>query len=191
MFRPSFWEYCWQNCGSMPTTSNKGVGRMDGYLMRCSYSVGVVFVTLALVIPSSVIESPTGQILYEDGVLSPIFCALIWALSDRTTVISRLLSTKWPVLLGEASYGLYLIHDPVLHLVSPILVHALRNASWREFRVLYILSFPVYLALCIALSIASYLWFEGPARRWIRSRFGSKPKAQIGAGTLTTANSSF
>jgi peptidoglycan/LPS O-acetylase OafA/YrhL len=136
--------------------------------------VGISFVILGMVLPTSVTDSPIGQALLEDGVFSPFLCALIWALCDNRTIISRLLTMKWPLLLGEASYGLYLIHDPVLHLVVPPLVHALSSTSWREFRVLYLLSFLVYLAVCIALSIASYLWFEGPSRRWIRSRFGSR-----------------
>jgi peptidoglycan/LPS O-acetylase OafA/YrhL len=138
--------------------------------------VGFTFVTLALVLPSSVIESRTGQILLQDGAFAPMFCGLIWVLSDRRPS-SRILNAPWLILLGEASYGLYLIHDPVSHLVSPGLLYVLRNVSWREFRILYLLSFPVYLALCIALSIASYLWFEGPARRWIRARFGSRSRA--------------
>ena len=146
-------------------------------------TVGISFVILGLALPTSVTDSPTGQALLEDGVFSPFFCALIWALCDSKTIISRLLTMKWPLLLGEASYGLYLIHDPVLHLVVPQLVHVFSNASWREFRILYLLSFLVYLVVCIALSVASYLWFEGPSRRWIRSRFGSRPRE---AGTLIT-----
>jgi peptidoglycan/LPS O-acetylase OafA/YrhL len=138
--------------------------------------VGITFVTLALVLPSSVIESRIGQTLLQDGAFAPMFCGLIWVLSDRRP-FSRILNAPWLILLGEASYGLYLIHDPVSHLVSPALLYVLRNVSWREFRLLYLLSFPVYLAICIALSIASYLWFEGPARRWIRARFGSHPRA--------------
>jgi peptidoglycan/LPS O-acetylase OafA/YrhL len=152
-------------------------------------SVIITCVTLAVTLPTSVIESSSGRTFIQDGALAPIFGGLIWVLSSRATVISRLLSTKWLILLGEASYGLYLIHDPVLHIVSPILLHVLRNASWREFRVLYLLSFPVYLALCIALSIASYLWLEVPARKWIRSRFGSRPKTAVETGTLITVDS--
>jgi peptidoglycan/LPS O-acetylase OafA/YrhL len=139
--------------------------------------VGVTFATLALIVPSWLIDSSVGQTLIQDGAFAPLFCGAIWVLSGRVAPFSRLMHMSWLILLGEASYGLYLIHDPVLHFVSPALLHALRNTSWREFRLLYLLSFPIYLALCIALSIASYRWFEGPARRWIRARFGSHAKA--------------
>jgi peptidoglycan/LPS O-acetylase OafA/YrhL len=151
-------------------------------------SVVVTCFALAVMVPSSMIESPTGHTLIQDGALSPIFCGLIWVISDKTTPVSRLLSAKWLILLGEASYGLYLIHDPVLHVTWPILFHALRNVTWREFKVLYLLSFPVYLALCIALSVACYLWFEVPARKWIRSRFGSRPATTAGPGTRVMAD---
>ena len=154
-------------------------------------SVVVTCISLAVLLPSSLIESSRGRTLVQDGALAPIFCGLIWVISDKTTVISSWLNAKWLILLGEASYGLYLIHDPVLHIVRPIFIHIFRNATWHEIRVFYILAFPAYLALCIALSLASYFWLEVPARKWIRSRFGSKPRVQIGTGTLTTANSSF
>jgi peptidoglycan/LPS O-acetylase OafA/YrhL len=59
------------------------------------------------------------------------------------------------VILGEGSYGLYLIHVPVFHLFTWL--------GWDRIPAL----FPVYLAVSIGLSVASFYWFETPARRWI------------------------
>jgi peptidoglycan/LPS O-acetylase OafA/YrhL len=145
--------------------------------------VGTTCVALALIVPNSMINSRIGEALILDGAFAPLLCGLIWALSDSTTLVFRLLTAKWAILLGEASFGLYLIHYPVLHLLLPMVVHALRELGWREFRVLYLLSFFAYLALCIALSIAGYRWFEGPARKSIRTRLGSRPRA--GTGVIT------
>lgn len=60
------------------------------------------------------------------------------------------------VLLGQASFGMYLLHIPV--------------NTWRM--ILFPGSdhthFPIYLAALVAISIATFLLVEDPARRWIR-----------------------
>jgi peptidoglycan/LPS O-acetylase OafA/YrhL len=59
------------------------------------------------------------------------------------------------VVLGEASYGLYLIHIPVLHLFLQL--------GWVRVPML----FPAYLAIAIGLSVLSFYYFETPTRRWL------------------------
>ena len=48
----------------------------------------------------------------NDGLLAPIFCAYIWSFAQPGNLLTALFSARWLVLLGEASYGLYLIHIP-------------------------------------------------------------------------------
>jgi peptidoglycan/LPS O-acetylase OafA/YrhL len=93
-----------------------------------------------------------------DGLLAPIFAAVIWAFSHSDWLPARLLNVPWLVVLGEASFGLYLIHVPVLHVFE--------HMGWQHIAAL----FPVYMALAIGLSVVSFYYFETPMRRWIMKR---------------------
>jgi peptidoglycan/LPS O-acetylase OafA/YrhL len=100
--------------------------------------------------------------LLHDGLLAPIFMAVIWAFSHSDWLPARFLALPWLVVLGEASFGLYLIHMVVLHLFY--LIHQDSNPAL----------FPVFLAVSIALSVVSFYWFETPARIWILKRSHSR-----------------
>jgi peptidoglycan/LPS O-acetylase OafA/YrhL len=93
-----------------------------------------------------------------DGLLAPIFAVTIWAFSHSDWFPARILSAPWLVVLGEASFGLYLIHTPVFHVFE--------HYGWYRIPVL----FPIYLAVCIGLSVVSFYYFETPMRRWIMKR---------------------
>jgi peptidoglycan/LPS O-acetylase OafA/YrhL len=90
--------------------------------------------------------------------LVPIFAGFVWALSVIPSPISRWLCGRWVVNLGNASYALYLIHTPILSL-------------FLHFRWVAQAFYPVYLALCVGLSLLSFRYFETPARLWLLGRF--------------------
>jgi peptidoglycan/LPS O-acetylase OafA/YrhL len=98
------------------------------------------------------------------GLLSPIFGLVIWACSANRRLPARLLSAKWLVVLGEASFGLYLIQMPVLHLFEAL--------HWEHSLIL----FPAYLVICIGLSVLSFYLLETPVRKWILRRLQAHPK---------------
>jgi peptidoglycan/LPS O-acetylase OafA/YrhL len=100
----------------------------------------------------------------NSGLLIPIFAAVIWACSEAGNLPARLLSVKWLVILGEASFGLYLIHMPVHHLFMWM--------HWDTSQVLW----PIYLGICIGLSLLSFYFVETPSRKWILHRFKTHPK---------------
>ncbi|WP_348265335.1 acyltransferase [Telmatobacter sp. DSM 110680] len=127
-------------------------------------------------------NSMQGSILLRDGSMAPLFCVIVWALSSGSTVVSRLLSVKWLVFLGNCSFGLYLIHLPILHVLGPAMQPLLWGRSHSEFWLFYILLFLLYLALCIPVSIASFYWVETPARRWISVRFNARRSESLEAG---------
>jgi len=119
-------------------------------------------------------NSMQGSILLRDGSMAPLFCVIVWALSNGSTVFSRLLNVKWLVFLGDCSFGLYLIHLPILHVLGPAMQPLLWGRSHTEFWVLYMLLFLMYVAVCIPLAIASFHWIESPARKWISLRFKAR-----------------
>lgn len=77
---------------------------------------------------------------------------------------ARALSARWLVLLGGASYALYLMHQPV---------HFAVLASLGPAKTMVVLQYP----LLIAVSVALFLFYEEPMREWIRKRAAMKPSA--------------
>lgn len=83
---------------------------------------------------------------------------------DRRSRFARALSVRWLVLLGGASYALYLVHQPVHFAVLEALGPA---------KTMIMLQYPIL----IAVSIALFLFYEEPVREWIRKRAAMKPSA--------------
>lgn len=86
-------------------------------------------------------------------VLSPLFAGLILLLAARPA--PRLLAAPRFILLGEASFALYLLHVPV-GTVARLMAFP---ASYG----------PILLAGVVALSVVAFRWYEQPLRRIIRS----------------------
>ncbi|HVW84815.1 MAG TPA: acyltransferase [Bryobacteraceae bacterium] len=77
--------------------------------------------------------------------------------------IARALSTRPVVFLGKASYGMYILHIPILWWA----------VSWPDFAVRYL-----YVAFVVAVSCIVYAVFEEPANRLIRSMAGKPNEAR-------------
>jgi peptidoglycan/LPS O-acetylase OafA/YrhL len=107
----------------------------------------------------------------HDGLLAPMFAAVIWALSYPQFRVSRWLSQRWLVVLGESSFGLYLLHIVILHWY--------RGNDAR----LSPHDFAVYLTLCIGLSVLLFYAFEAPARRWLIATFKSSTPETLEAAS--------
>jgi len=90
-----------------------------------------------------------------DGLLAPIFLLIVWAFSHSEWFPARILNVGWLIVLGEASFGLYLFHVPILHLFERL--HMIHAPAF----------FPIYLGISIAVSVLSFYFFETPARKWI------------------------
>lgn len=84
--------------------------------------------------------------------------------SDRGSRFASLLSARWLVILGGASYSLYLLQQPVHFAV----------AKWLgEDKILLAVQYPI---LIIA-SLAVFRFYEEPIREWIRDRARMRPSA--------------
>ena len=82
--------------------------------------------------------------------MSPFFAVLIFALAVPPRKRPSLLSARWIVLLGEASFSLYLVHVPLLNLYS--IFDPGQVIGW------------LLAAATVALSVFIYKTFETPAR---------------------------
>ena len=87
--------------------------------------------------------------------LAPVFAGIIVALSSDPIILGSLLSARFPVLLGEASFALYLIHIPLWQLFQAFGLGGIRY------------HYLGFLLTAIALSICSFLFFENSARKKI------------------------
>jgi peptidoglycan/LPS O-acetylase OafA/YrhL len=81
---------------------------------------------------------------------------------DQHSRFARALSARWLVLLGAASYARYLMHQPVHFAVLTLLGSS---------KPMIALQYPIL----IAGSVAVLLFYEEPAREWIRKRAAIKP----------------
>ncbi len=86
-------------------------------------------------------------------VLAPLFAVLVLGATRAEGLLPRLLSNPTMVLLGNASYALYILHLPLLH-------------WWTSLD----LPLPpeVFCVIAVAASVICYRYFETPVLRWSR-----------------------
>jgi peptidoglycan/LPS O-acetylase OafA/YrhL len=112
-------------------------------------------------------------LVMSDGFLLPVYSLTILGLVNVRGWLQRLMSQPLFVLLGEASYAVYLLHGPLFEYVSG--VHAIDSPGmWIA-----------YLGLVMTLSIASFLWLERPVRRKILAWASIRPPVTLTQESVT------
>jgi peptidoglycan/LPS O-acetylase OafA/YrhL len=111
--------------------------------------------------------------LVHNGLFAPLFALVIYGLAWERGWFARLLSTRPLVLLGEASYALYILHMPVWAWglkFAPLLgiEGAQQSASW----------FVIYAVAVVGLAVAAYQFVERPARTRLRRRLTRAPRVE-------------
>ena len=110
------------------------------------------------------IESAIGfNIAYTNGLIAPAFLLFIWLLASSQGRVQRWLSHPALVLLGEASFSLYILQKPVFGIYNKILEKKLNLGDTADFY--------IALILLLIISIASYKLFETPVRSLINRKF--------------------
>lgn len=107
---------------------------------------------------------PVPETLLQHGILIPLYAVAMLALCSGHRIIERLLARHSLVILGEASFALYLIHMPLAHIL---------RRPMERYGAIGILA---YLALAVGLSVLSFYRFETPSRRWIMNRFHARSR---------------
>jgi peptidoglycan/LPS O-acetylase OafA/YrhL len=106
------------------------------------------------------------QGLHMNFGFAPFLAILIFCCARYQNPVSRLLAAPVPVLCGEASYSLYLVH--------PIVVNAFRYEAeiitTSRIAVGAMLQLVVVIAVSIGFSLVTWFVIEVPARRWIRRK---------------------
>ena len=108
------------------------------------------------------VEAVVGHPLaFASSFYAPLFLVLILGVSASRWAWSDCLSWKPLVLLGEASYSLYILQVPIYQLYTKLLAGRLGLEP--------LANFIAYIAVLIAASVVSYLWFEKPVNRFLRA----------------------
>ena len=97
-------------------------------------------------------------------IAAPIFALLIFSVAASRHPDRGMLAAAPLVLLGEASYALYMLHGPLHGYMLAAFNRATPAMS-------YGMRFVVYAAVAILMGIASFIWLERPARRRLRAWF--------------------
>ncbi len=91
-----------------------------------------------------------------------VLCALM--LEARYRIVSR---SAFALLLGEASYALYLLHPYVVFGLNRTFMRAFANSPFPITALLVV----VYMVAASAIAIAVFLYFERPVMAFLRRRF--------------------
>ncbi len=108
----------------------------------------------------------------HSGLMAPAFALMIYGFATEPAW-ARFLAAKTLLLLGEASYSLYLLHTFPLGMMV-FFLHA--NQSPHPLRLVLL-----YLASILLVSVGVFLGIENPLRRLLRPRRRVKPLPAIAA----------
>ncbi|RKH90306.1 acyltransferase [Corallococcus sp. AB045] len=113
--------------------------------------------------------------LLHNGLLAPVFAALIILMSWSQGAMARVLASRPLRLLGEASYALFLLHMPVLFAWKSVLKRLGEppTSAWA------VVAFVVG---SVGLSVLTHARVEKPARAWIRDRWTRRGMEQPATG---------
>jgi len=99
------------------------------------------------------------RLAFTNGLLAPSFLALIIFLAKHKGIVTKLFTYPFLILLGEASYSLYILQKPVHGIYDKVIVPRINLSDT--------LHFYIFVILLIIISIASYKFLETPMRKMI------------------------
>ena len=176
---PSFDRYFWLQAIKFNPVSHLGelalgVAAGLGYLRRGPASIissrafawcVPIGVTAAMIVLVATDWLPYA--LCHNGLLAPVWAAVILRLAMGKGAVSRLLASRPAVRLGEASYALYLLHSPLLGYLQ--LTRGYFRLRQPGLTVPYWMQVAAFLVVAIGLSLFLFRRVEEPARRRMRA----------------------
>ena len=102
------------------------------------------------------------RLAFTNGLLAPAFLAIIIFLAKHQGFVTKIFTYPFLILLGEASYSLYILQKPVYGVYDKVIVPRIDLPET--------LHFYIFIILLIAISIASYKFLETPMRKIINKK---------------------
>ena len=106
------------------------------------------------------------EILRSQLLYLPFIAYVIYSFANGDGILSKGLKNNKLVLLGEASFSLYLIHQPII-----VFAYKAYKDQYADFP-LIIFSIAITL-FCIFASVLTYLFFEKPIHGYLRHKIGT------------------
>lgn len=122
--------------------------------------IGALAVALVVIAYSGIPHA-----LLRTGIASPLFAAIIYTLALGKGGIARILSHPRLLILGEASYAIYILQVPMSYWTRQLIAVTPLQAFGA-------IAYPMlYLPIVIGFSIISFYWLEKPIRNKIITLF--------------------
>ncbi|MCC7117625.1 MAG: acyltransferase family protein [Anaerolineales bacterium] len=140
----------------------------DGKNQRVNQRVNltILFTTLALISIYIILSAVYPQLPHDlqpmSGLLAPFFVVFISALALDQTRLSKILSQRWLVALGETAFALYILHVPVIWLYERFL----ENSGWANPGHVKDVT---YLPLMITVGLVANYYIDPPLRKWMKN----------------------
>jgi peptidoglycan/LPS O-acetylase OafA/YrhL len=115
--------------------------------------------------------------------LAPTAALLIFCGARYDNAASRMLMSRPFVLLGEASYSIYLVHDVVLAGAVELTGSAVHGIAYD------LVKLALLITAVLLISLTLYTYYELPARKWLRRRWGKLPSPAALAAASQTSRS--
>jgi len=142
-------------------------GLMGG-LIACAFVLGTGRVAKLTGIESA------NHIAIEGSLLAPLFALIIWQLARGEGWLQHLLSRPTLLVLGDASYALYVLQEPVVVWFTAALKRFAPDLIVR-----WNLLFWVYASILVVVSVLVHRYLETPLRLWLVSRWVSRKRASL------------
>ena len=122
---------------------------------------------ISFVILIAVLCLPVHNAYLINGVCSPLIVAIIIGLAENRGIMARILSTRFFVILGSASYSLYILHWPLWYEASFITRHLNLNIAPNH------LFWLISITVLIPASYIFWRFIEEPMSKYLRGRLTS------------------
>jgi peptidoglycan/LPS O-acetylase OafA/YrhL len=131
---------------------------------RLLIGIAVLALGLGLKMIVTVVGPVFGALTAANGLGAPVFIGVIWLVASLPERIAKPLEWRPLVILGEASYAVYLLQYPA-------------KLGFDRYAAGYLDAFSptgrliIFIGALTGVSVSVYACFERPARRWIKRGF--------------------
>jgi peptidoglycan/LPS O-acetylase OafA/YrhL len=130
-----------------------------------AYALPLMLGSLAIFLSVVLVPNPMVA-FHHDGLFAPLFVAFLWGLGAAPDLaISRLFARPTLVLLGEASYGIYILQAVVKHI---------HDTAARRLALSPDVAFWSFFLLLIVAAVAGFRWLEVPARERLKAFYAER-----------------